>query len=247
MLGRSHTLQLMVGMYQTITAVRPLAPLAIPANITDDPSALPLSYRQTETSDHRDRVLQRLQHVAVRASAPPSNTTPVPYAQPSSYNQEASYQTVRDRQSTLQSLIAHYEDRGYFGSVRVLVRLLERSRLQSPQLNSTRTTISRTDNNTATSHLRRSLTPPPRTDVITDPTQRSWRSYFNTANRLRDLTSNSGDTANGTGVSPTHHQPRPQTPPPTYREVEQTTILITRADSLPSYDDFVAAPHKYTT
>ena len=88
-----------------------------------------------------------------------------------------------------------------------------------------------------------------RGDFRSDRSQRSWRSYFNTADRLRELTSNSRTQSveNGTDVTPTRHQPRPQTPPPMYHEVEQTEVVVRRADSLPSYDDFMAMPHKYTT
>ena len=83
-----------------------------------------------------------------------------------------------------------------------------------------------------------------RRHLVEDPAQRSWRSYFNTADRLRELTgiSPTHATFNETNVTPTCHQPRPQTPPPMYHEVEQTVARIARSDGLPSYDEFMATP-----
>ena len=222
------------------TLVRSTSP---PASATPDSSVLSSPYHQT-TDHQRGRATQS-------TPAPSASATFYSSALSSPYHQE----TQRDRDqrlATLQSLVAHFEDRGNFASARVIARLIERSVQPSSPLHTGRTTSnhSRADDSTAMGDQRRPQTPSPRTghtDVLTDTSQRSWRSYFNTADRLRDLTGNQGDIANEASVPSRRYQPRSQTPPPAYHLVEQTAVRITRADSLPSYDDFMATPHKYTS
>ena len=177
-------------------------------------------------------------YTAVRPSAPPASlgTTSDPYREPPSYQQLlASDPRVREQRT-----ITRLENRGYSNTARVLAGIFNTTtqqpsnhdlpRLQTP---STRTS---TETNT-------------RRDLIADPAQRSWRAYFNSADRLRELTiySRTRDTFNETDIPTTPYQPRSQTPPPMYHEVEQTAVRITRSESLPSYDDFIASPHKYMT
>ena len=218
------------------TLVRSSSP---PASATPDSSVISSPYHLT-TDHQRGRATQS-------TPAPSACATFYSSALSSPYQQE----TQRDRDqrlATLQSLVAHFEDRGNFASARVIARLIERSSPLHTRL--TTSNHSRADDSTAIGNQRRPQTPSPltgHTDVLTDPSQRSWRSYFNTADRLRDLTGYQGDIANEASVPTRRYQPRSQTPPPAYHLVEQTAVRITRADSLPSYDDFMATPHKYTT
>ena len=109
-------------------------------------------------------------------------------------------------------------------------------------------------------------------DQGSDGTEQSWASYFNTANRLRDLINDTRTTRNEENVNyrntnandvninindentivnnvdtPTRHHHRPRTPPPAYHEVESSAVRIPRTDSLPSYDEFMMMPHLYVT
>ena len=221
------------------TDVRQLAPPAGPYT-PPDLSAPPPSYDQLPEiiQHHRD-----LQYTEQRVRQLDQSSSP------DSFNQlPASNQYHRELQNSEQSLVRQLEDSGYFTYGHMLSDLFNRARSDSCNQNSERRT-----SNIAIDDLPSLQTPSTRTrtgtetntrrDLITDPSQRSCRLYFNNTERLREL-SNSRTCAiiNETGVSSTRHQPRPQTHPPAYHEVEQTSVWIARSDSLPTYDEFMATP-----
>ena len=106
------------------------------------------------------------------------------------------------------------------------------------------------------------------TGLGTEQTRQTWASYFNTANRLRDLINGTLTTRNiAYEVDHTNHRnlsgestvvninadiseqcySRPRTPPPAYHDLENCEPLLPRTNSLPSYDDFIMMPYKYTS
>ena len=104
------------------------------------------------------------------------------------------------------------------------------------------------------------------TDPGTEQTRQTWTSYFNIANRLRDLingilfprnTINEVDNANHRNLSgestvvnvdiSEQYYSRPRTPPPAYHDLENCEPMLARTNSLPSYDDFIMMPYKYAS
>ena len=106
------------------------------------------------------------------------------------------------------------------------------------------------------------------TGLGTEQTHQTWASYFNTANRLRDLINGTLTTRNTANeVDHTSHRSlsgestmvninadiseqycsRPRTPPPAYHDLENCEPVLPRTNSLPSYDDFIMMPYKYTS
>ena len=98
-------------------------------------------------------------------------------------------------------------------------------------------------------------------DTDSERTQQSWASYFNTANRLRNLINDTRTTRNEAdsnyrsvngettvvNIMADRYHPRPRTPPPAYHEVESSACILPRTNSLPSYDEFIMMPHIYAT
>lgn len=189
-------------------------------------------------------------YTAVRPSAPPTSPSD-PSAPPPSYHQLL----ASDPQVREQRIITHFENRGYSNTARVLADIFNRTAPQPSNQNSESPTSVIVETHylpgphAPITRMRPRIESNTRRGLIADSTQRSWGSYFNTADRLRDLTSDSRtrDTLNETDIPTTRHQPRSQTPPPMYHEIEQTAVQIARSESLPSYDDFIAYPHKYMT
>ena len=221
------------------TAARPSAPSAF-SNVTPDPTAPPPSYHQLVASNQHetDMVNVEAQLIVTRLEDRGYSNTARLLADV--FNRTITYRDMQHVEAQL--MVERLEVRGYSNNARVLADVFNRtipySRIQSGERQHT---IGRTNVITETNGLPRLHIPPTNTteanghrDLITDPSQRSWRSYFNTADRLRELSnSHTRATLNETDVSSTHHQPRSQTPPPMYHEIEEAAVRIARSNTLP--------------
>ena len=215
--------------------VRPLVPPAIP----DLPALNPLYYQIPVSSSHHRELHHSEQTVVTQLD---------PSTSPPSYNQfPVSNQHHRELMHSEQTMVRQLVDIGCSGYAHMLADSSNRTRSHTYDQHNERPTNAMHD-------LPRLLTPTTYTrpstetniwrNLVRDPAHRSLRTYFNTADRLRERSDNSHTLAtfNETNVALTRHQPRPQTPPPMYHEVEQTVVRIARSDGLPSYDEFMATP-----